>query len=348
MIYEKHQYLPFSADAQRLAANLEQAYSFWLSARQSLQKLPASMYWAERSGRQYLYVKQSGADSGTSHGVRSPEAEQKFEAFTVEKNQALERAASADALIQTRSTLYRRLRMPTLPDKQAEILRKLDIEGLLGTDLMVVGTNAFSAYEWAANAIFPAGNEETQDFDLTWCRDTPASLTFAGTALDKKKRKTLFSVLRSIDPSYKINPRKPYQALDADGYEVALLAAPSCHPLPKKEAFAPMQTLIEQEWLLLGSPVSAVVATERGRACPLTVPDPRFMGLHKLWLADKPERNPVKRDKDRRQGDVLLDAVRHFMQASHPLNVDFLFSVPDDLRATFDGWCAERQFIPDS
>ena len=31
------------------------------------------------------------------------------------------------------------LRMPTLPDKQAEILRKLDIEGLLGTDLMVVG-----------------------------------------------------------------------------------------------------------------------------------------------------------------------------------------------------------------
>jgi hypothetical protein len=238
------------------------------------------------------------------------------------------------------------MRMPTLPDKQAEILRKLDIEGLLGTDLMVVGTNAFSAYEWAANAIFPAGNEETQDFNLTWCRGTPASLTLTGTDADKTKRKTLFSVLRSIDPSYKINPRKPYQAMDADGYEVELLAAPSCHPPPKEEAFAPMQTLIEQEWLLLGSPVSAVVATERGRACPLTVPDPRFMGLQKLWLADKPERNPAKRDKDRRQGDVLLDAVRHFMTASHPLNVDFLFSVPDDLRPTFDAWCAQRQFIP--
>ena len=236
--------------------------------------------------------------------------------------------------------------MPTLPVKQAEILRKLDIEGLLGADLMVVGTHAFSAYEWAANVIFPAGIEQTQDFDLTWCRDTPTSLTFAGTDGEKKTRKTLFSVLRSIDPSYKINPRKPYQALDADGYEVELLAAPSCHPLPKEEVFAPMQTLIGQEWLLLGSPVSAVVATERGRACPLTVPDPRFMGLHKLWLADKPERNPVKRDKDRRQGDVLLDAVRHFMTTSHPLNVDFLFSVPDDLRPTFDVWCDRRQFIP--
>jgi hypothetical protein len=348
MIYEKPRYLPFSADAQRIAANLAQAYNFWLDARQSLQKLPGSMYWAERAGHQYLYVKQTSSDSGTSLGVRNAQTEAQFAAFTEEKKNATERAASADALIQTRSTLYRRLRMPTLPDKQAEILRKLDIEGLLGTDLMVVGTNAFSAYEWAANAIFPAGNEETQDFDLTWCRDTPASLTLTGTDVDKTKRKTLFSVLRSIDPSYKINPRKPYQAMDADGYEVELLAAPSCHPLPKEEAFAPMQTLIEQEWLLLGSPVSAVVATERGRACPLTVPDPRFMGLHKLWLADKPERNPVKRDKDRRQGDVLLDAVRHFMQASHPLNVDFLFSVPDDLRPTFDAWCATRQFIPNS
>ena len=70
------------------------------------------------------------------------------------------------------------------------------------------------------------------------------------------------------------------------------------------------------------------------------------MGLHKLWPADKPERNPVKRDKDRRQGDVLLDAVRHFMTASHPLNLDFLFSVRGDLRPTFEAWRAKRQFIP--
>ena len=347
MIYEKSQYLPFSADAQRLAANLEQAHSFWLDARQTLQALPNSMYWAERAGHQYLYVKQTSTDNGTSLGVLSAQTEAQLSAYSEERKNALERAASADALIQTRTALYRRMRMPTLPDKQAEILRKLDIEGLLGTDLMVVGTNAFSAYEWAANATFPVGNEQTQDFDLTWCRDTPASLTLTGTDFDKKTRKTLFSVLRSIDSSYKINPRKPYQALDADGYEVELLAAPSCHPLPKEEAFAPMQTLIEQEWLLLGSPVSAVVATERGRACPLTVPDPRFMGLHKLWLADKPQRNPAKRDKDRRQGDVLLDAVRHFMKASHPINVDFVFALPDDLRPTFDQWCAARQFVPE-
>jgi hypothetical protein len=346
MIYEKYQYLPFSDDAQRIAANLEQAYSFWLDSRQALQNLPTSMYWVDRGDRQYLYAKQNSSDNGTSLGVRSEATELQLASFTEEKKLAQERAASADTLIQTRAALYRRLRMPTLPDKQAEILRKLDIEGLLGSDLMVVGTNAFSAYEWAANAIFPVGNEATQDFNLTWCRGTPASLVLAGKETAQRKSKTLFSVLKSIDSSYKITPRAPYQAVNADGYEVELLAAPSCHPLPKEEAFAPMQTLIEQEWLLLGSPVSAVVATVLGRACPLTVPDPRFMALHKLWLADKPERNPAKRDKDRRQGDVLMDAVRHFMQASHPINVDFVLDLPEDLRPTFDQWCAARQFIP--
>ena len=38
-------------------------------------------------------------------------------------------------------------------------------EGLLGTDLMVVGTNAFIAYELAYGARFPTGNEKTEDFN---------------------------------------------------------------------------------------------------------------------------------------------------------------------------------------
>ncbi len=351
MIYEKEKYLVFSADAQRTAANLEQAYSFWLDSRQSLQSLPVSMYWAERSGSEYLYIKRTTQDNGTSLGVRSEATEQQLAAYTQDKQQLQERVSNADELIATRAALYRRMRLPSLPDKQAEILRKLDIEGLLGTDLMVVGTNAFSAYEWAANAIFPVGNEETQDFDLTWCRGTRASLVLASGQAQaeqpKGSRKTLIQVLRSIDSSYTVSKKKPYQALNSEGYEVELLAAPSCHPLPKGQGFAPIPTLVEQEWLLLGRPISAVVATVRGRACPLTVPDPRFMALHKLWLADKPERNPTKKEKDRRQGHVLLDAVRHFMESSHPLKINFVLDLPDDLRPTFDAWCAERQFVPE-
>ena len=39
------------------------------------------------------------------------------------------------------------LRVPSLPDRQAEILRKLDIKELLGNDLLFVGTNACKPYQ---------------------------------------------------------------------------------------------------------------------------------------------------------------------------------------------------------
>lgn len=107
-----------------------------------------------------------------------------------------------------------------------------------------------------------------------------------------------------------------------------------------------MASLIEQEWLLKGTAVSVVVATIRGRVAPLVVPDPRWMALHKLWPADKPERRADKKDKDRRQGNVLLDAARYFLQTSHPLDIDFVLKLPEELRQHFDKWCASGGFVP--
>ena len=151
-------------------------------------------------------------------------------------------------------------------------------------------------------------------------------------------RPSLFAVLASIDSTFRINKRKPYQAVNDAGYEVELLAAPSTHPLPRAEAFDPMGSLVEQEWLLMGRPISCVVATVRHRACPLYVPDPRWMALHKLWFSDKPGRNPSKKAKDKRQGIALLDATRHFLRDAYPMDIDFVLGLPAELRDLFNGW----------
>lgn len=347
MPYLKSDFVSFSSDSQRVSANLEQIYQAWLDAKRELDALPMSMYWASKDQADYLHVKQHSGDNGTSLGRRNAETEAQYAQFTQTKDELKARVESFDAVIAERAALYRRLRLPSLPDRQAEILRKLDVADLLGNDLLVVGTNAFVAYELFIGAKLPTGNEETEDFDLAWCRGSKVSLAAVlPAAVKPAKSKTLLSILKSIDSSYRISPRKPYQAVSSDGYEVELLAAPSTHPLPKNQGFDPMASLVEQEWLLQGRAVSVVVATVRGRASPLVVPDPRFMALHKLWLADKPERNPAKRDKDRRQGNVLLDGVRYFSQASHPLNVDFVFDLPEELRSIFDRWCKETGFIP--
>ena len=345
MSYLKSDFTPFSSDSQRVSANLEQIYAAWLDARRQLDAMAVSMYWAAKDSADYLHVKTSSSDNGTSLGPRSANTEAQLAQFIQTKEELKARVASFDAVILERAGLYRRLRLPSLPDRQAEILRKLDIEELLGNDLLVVGTNAFVAYELFVGAKLPTGNEETEDFALAWCRGSKVSLA---ALLGKKPNgaKTLFGVLKSIDSSYRISKRKPYQAVSSDGYEVELLAAPSTHPLPRSEAFDPMASLIEQEWLLKGTAVSVVVATVRGRAAPLVVPDPRWMALHKLWLADKPERRADKKDKDRRQGTVLLDAARYFLQASHPLNIDFVLELPEELRLHFDKWCLDAGFIP--
>ncbi len=345
MKYEKNEFTAFSTESQRVRANLEQSYVAWADAKRELDALPASMFWKTVGDVQYLAIKDVSDSNAKTHGRRDAAGEERLALYSQEKDRLTARIRALDAQVSERAGLYRRLRMPSILDRQAEILRRLDIEGLLGTDLMVVGTNAFIAYELACGARFPTGNEETEDFDMAWCRGSGASLA---SARQGDHRKSLFACLRSLDASYTINPKKPYQAVNQVGYEVELLAAPSTHPLPSEVAFEPMTSLVEQEWLLKGQPISVVVATIKGRACPLYVPDPRWMALHKMWLAEKPERNIAKRGKDQRQGNVLLDAVHYFLADVYRLDVDFLMALPEELRPYFDRWCASRNFIPEN
>jgi hypothetical protein len=348
MIFQPQDFIPLSPDAQRTVANLEQAYAAWLDTQRELADLPSSMFWAEKNGTEYLHIKHDSRDAGTTVGARNTATQTRYDEYTSLRSELQQRDASLSAMLAERGKLYRvrTLRLPTIADAPVKILRQLDIEELLGIDVIVVGTTAFAAYELAAGVRFPTGNEVTEDFDMAWCKGTQASLAMTAPRTRKAAHKTVFSALRAVDRSYKINRSKPYQAVNAAGYEVELLAAPSTHPLPKDEAFDPMASLVEQEWLLMGAPLSAVVASEKGSACPLVAPDPRWMALHKLWLADKPERKASKKDKDRRQGHVLLDAVRHFMQSSHPLNIDFVLDLPAELQTVFNAWAAERQFVP--
>lgn len=277
--YRRADFVPFPADAGRVVANLEAAYEQWLDARQQLAAMPVSLYWQTKASGDYLAVKQRSDDPGTTFGPRSEATEARLAEHTQRKAALKARVAQADTLISERAAQYRALRLPPLPDRQAEILRALDVAQWLRHDLMVVGTNAFVAYSLLCNARFPAGVEETEDFDLAWCRGSGDELH-------------------------------------------------------------------EQEWLLRGNPVTVVVATLRQRACPLYVPDPRWMALHKLWLAGKPERNPVKRPKDRRQGEVLLSACRYFLADSHPLDIDFVLALPPELRDLFGQWAQVQGHDP--
>ena len=357
--HPKSAFISLVPDALRELANLEQAYNVLSDAQRELRNMPSSMYTVMRDDLPYLYCKLEPADSGTSLGRLDEQAASRLAQYRQTKEILRARIASISPIVEARARTSRALRVPALPDQQGELLRELDYAQLLGTDLMLVGTNCFPAYEALCGVRFPVGSEATEDFDLAWCRGSAVSLASAvsgstgntvGAETEnqgpRRARPTLLGVLRSIDASYRINRKKPYQAVNNASYEVELLAAPSRMPLPANTGFSPMYSLVEQEWLLRGRPFSSVLPTVRYRACPLFVPDPRWMALHKLWLAHKPERNANKRPKDLRQGNVLLAACRHFLADAYPLDLDFVLDLPEELRELFHDWAGRGGFDP--
>lgn len=339
------EFLPFSDEGLRVAANLAQRHDAWVEAERRVEALATTMFFAGREGgREYLIVKRHSRDNGTSIGARNAETERLLEQYL------REREAAQRALAQTQATLaeiiaqYRALKLPLAMPRPAQILRELDIAGLLGTDLMTVGTNAFAVYQIEAAARFVNAPDETEDFDLAWCRGSGISL--AGLT---DKNPSLLDTLRKVDPTFRVNPRRPYQALDERGYEVELLVAPSMfRTRPKDDGFSPLAVFQEQEWLLRGRPVRHVVASRDAKTCPIFAPDPRWMGLHKLWLARKPERNAAKKPKDRLQGETLLRAVAQRLRSAYPMDVDFVMDLPEELRVVFDAWARENAFVPTS
>ena len=82
MIFDRADFVPFSGDAGRVAANLEAAYDQWLDARQQLAAMPVSMYWQPKASGDYLAVKQQSSSSGTTVGPRSEQTEAKLTEFT--------------------------------------------------------------------------------------------------------------------------------------------------------------------------------------------------------------------------------------------------------------------------
>ena len=217
-----------------------------------------------------------------------------------------------------------------LPAEAGKILREADRLRFLGTQAMVVGTNALLVYALEANGFIRDAPDETLDFDMALTRIEADD-----------EHSTLWKVLKEADMTYSVNTERPFQARNAKAYEVEILAAPSRiggqiaqdrpRPIP----------LPEQEWLLNGRRVDRIVGVRDGNAARLVAPDPRWFALQKLWMAEKPDRNPQKKPKDRRQGAALLDAVWMTMR-HYPLDEAFYAELPDALRPHFELWDAQK------
>jgi hypothetical protein len=314
----------------RLLTNIAQRYATWMDAERTL--LPGRVAWKNVGGRDYLYRIVNGRGDGRSLGPRSADTERIYAAA----GEAAESAKMLWPLLERDGALFRALRLPQIDSSSAALLREFDRHGLIGPTLMVVGTNAMAAYEIEARSSFAtaAGVDTTQDFDMTWVAAETRATTLAAVGAAPR---TLIDVMKRVDSTYTVNTERSFQARNARGYEVELLMPKILEAtLPRLETLRPV-ALIEQDWLLPGRRVEHIVCGLDGLPAKVVAPDPRRFALQKLWLAQKPTRNPLKKPKDAKQGALLLDAISARMP-HYPLDDAFRAELPAQLLPFFDAW----------
>lgn len=321
---------PFSDEQARVIVNLDQAYQVWMETLRTLNDLPYNMRIKEVSGREYLYEVIDRLGTMKSKGPVDPDKRAEFDQYKTEKAELKDRLTQSKAAMRELGSLYRALRLPILPVEAGKILREADRMRILGEQVMVVGTNALVAYALEANGFIRDAPDTTMDFDI------------ALTAIEADEdRPTLWKMLKEVDMTYSVNAERPFQARNAKAYEIEILSAPSrIGGQARRDKPRPVP-LPEQEWLLNGRPIDRVVGVRDGEAARLVVPDPRWFALQKLWMAEKPERNPQKKPKDRKQGTALLNAVWRTMP-HYALDAGFYEELPGELKPHFERWDTQR------
>ena len=159
---------PFSAEQERALINMRQRYDAWIEAERELAAMPYDLKRKKIGDYAYLYETTDRDGNGKSLGRWSDDKQARFDAYKAAKAAAKARRDGARDTLGESSRIARALRLPMLSADAGPILREADRRSLLGSHLLVIGTNAMAAYALEAAGTFRDVPDETEDFDLAW------------------------------------------------------------------------------------------------------------------------------------------------------------------------------------
>ena len=301
------QYLEFTDQQSRRAIDIGQLYEAHSEASRRLAEIRGTLIWKVLRGKTYLFKKLDTKGNGRVIGLRSADTEATLQAARHRKAELKERLASLRARLAAEARLAKALRIARVPATTAAVLRVLNRAGLLGRNIIVVGTNALYAYEAAGGVHFDSSVMETSDVDSP--REARSRLTLASSV----RGAGLIGLLRPADRSFEPTGARSFRAANREGFIVDLLK-----PLPKdvirddeRKSIGANDDLFAAEtrnlaWLLSAKKFHQTAIARDGFPVPMVAPDPRLFALHKLWRAAQSDREPVKKGRDRAQGDAVL------------------------------------------
>jgi len=321
-----------SAEQRRQLVDTQQVYEGWRAANKAAQeRFAGSMRWANRNGTDYLLRKIGKTE--TSIGPRAEKTEATYDAFIKGRAKNTDLLAGLTEQINKLAPINVAVGLGRVPSIAAKILRACDEEGLLGEQLIVVGTNALYAYEILAGVHVDSGLIASADIDLLY--DARGHMSLAGSGISTSG---LIGLLQKIDASFTPTSKRSFRAINGDGYLVDLIR-PEAKDVFRDQlpaALTPLPDDLEGTaifglgWLVNSPRLEASAVDEKGYPCRFAVIDPRAFALHKAWLSSRENRDPLKSARDLEQAKAAATISTQYLRK--PFDAPELSALPNELR----------------
>jgi hypothetical protein len=316
----------------RERVDMAQLWETWITADDLRRhSFLGSLGWEERHGHEYLYSRKRGVVK--SLGRRSPETEQTHTAFHQGRDTNKARLATLSTEMDRQAAVLRSLNAGRLPLMAARVLRAIRTHDKQAT-IKVIGTNALYAYESLAGVVFNADATATGDVDiLVDDRNRLRLLT------DEQERIGLTRLVQDkVDKTFQSRGTMDFRLTNDRGYMIEFVR-PEPSPIyrkmpggdPLEEGDIRPAPILGLQWLVNAPVAEVIVLDERGFPTPMRCPDPRHWTVHKLWLANREDRDPQKKVRDRQQAEVMLRLLSERLP-QYPMDIGFRSLLPGVLR----------------
>jgi len=294
-----------TAQQRRIAVDTAQLYEHSIDLQVERRTLRGGLYWKKVADHDYLVRITDRTGGNRSLGPRSPQTERVYREFTETKRDLDVRIKSINEEVARQAKFCVAAGVNRVPRLAADIVRSLDASGLLGSHLIILGSHAMYAYEMAAGVQLKAGLLQTEDLDTLL--NTKAEIELAGSI----RSPGLLGILQDVDATFKPQRKRSFRAVNAKGFMVDLIRAPiDSGGLAFTSIGSGHDLVAEQlrglEWLTALPPKTQIVIADNGFPVRFVVPEPRVFALHKLWVSLQPTRDPIKRKRDLRQAEAIV------------------------------------------
>lgn len=311
-----------SLEQRRQLIDAQQLFSAWRPAAVELASM-GGLYWNTSKGRRYLYEKREG--KLRSLGRETAELQKRKADHDLRAKELRTRLRPLAARTEKMAPVNRAIGIGRIPSIAAKILRELDMEGLLGSHIVVAGTNALYAYEIAAGVRVGGEHVATGDADLLWDARRSLQLSSAGIV----RRQGFMSILKRADSSFVA--QHGLVATNSSGYIVDLIIPEQKPPELISAGGVDAQPIEGMEWLLAAPQFEQTIIAADGVPLRIVVPEPRTFALHKLWVSRRPGRNALKKPKDQAHSRIVAILSERYL--SLPLVAKDMPWLPTELKS---------------